>query len=843
MTSRGQRPPQWVRKFLSGFLDARLLEGSLGDLEEKYSYNVERRMPVWRASAIYILEALGFMRLAMLRKEEPNSVAGQILHIFTFFTRLVKRDKSYYLVSMFGLALSLASFLFIAMFVSDELSYDSIHINGDRIFRVTTHVRLNDIDFDLATTQFPAAQALRSEFPEIEEVVRIYPTRRFVEVDEKKFEETIAFVDDNFFKVFSFPLMSGAFGDVVLTEHAATKYFGSENPIGSLVKIGRQTMKVTGVMKDIDTHSHIRFDVLLPLTTQLNMWRSETGLEGRENKWFWIGAYTYVMLHDANQEISLLEKLPGFVKKYFPERFRESRYELQKLTDIHLVSHKDNELEPAGDILYVRLFSALAVVIILVSFINVINLSYFKITARSKEVSIRRSLGQNSTKVVLQLSVESLLSGIISFLIALVLCVIFLPQFNHVVEKDLHLNMKLIGIMFLLVVLVSLLALARPGTKLAIAGYVRNILIGLQVCFSFVLLVFLFVVGGQIDFFRKKDLGFDKNNVIVIGMNDSISQDAFKEEIRKSSGVINASGGQPPGRGYDGWRFVPESGSREKPLMLGFTFVDDDFLKTMKIRLLAGNNFNRLNHNDSLWDFMINRKAAVELGWPDDPIGRTLEVFAPGRTEIMAKGRVIGLVDDYHSESLHDPVKPVVITASYEGYGELIVRVKDINGEIIESMEQTWKKFSGRPFEYSILDQQLDRLYANEEKLSNVMLFFTLVALYLTCYGLFAMSSLLFRSKLKEVAIRKIFGAREGAILRDFYSRYALFNFIALLIGLPLAIWLGNLWLETFQYRIELSVMFFAKAALLILVAGMISVSYYVAKVAWSNPLPFLRRG
>jgi putative ABC transport system permease protein len=225
----------------------------------------------------------------------------------------------------------------------------------------------------------------------------------------------------------------------------------------------------------------------------------------------------------------------------------------------------------------------------------------------------------------------------------------------------------------------------------------------------------------------------------------------------------------------------------------------------------------------------------------DDAIGRRLEVFEPGRTEIRGKGEVIGIIDDYHAESLHDPVKPLVMALS--DFSEtLLIRVEEINGETIASIETTWRKLSQRPFRYSILGEQLDELYSNEKKLANVMLFFTFVALYLTCYGMFAMSSLLFSSRLKEVAIRKVFGAGEGSIMRQFYGRYALFNLIALIVALPVAVWLGNLWLETFPYRIELSVLFFLKAALLILAAGLLSVSYYLAKVAWSNPLPFLRR-
>lgn len=869
MTSKGKQPPRWVKSFLSNFLDERLLEGSIGDLEEKYSLNIENGMPAWRANLHYIIEGLGFIRMASTKKEESSSAFGHIVHVLVFFTRLVRKDKSYYLVSMFGLALSLMSFLFITMYVVDEMSYDRSHANRDRIFRVTTHVKISDVDFDLATTQFPAAQALHSEFPEIEEAVRLHTSTRKLLVGEKQFEERVVFADDNFFKVFSFPLLYGDRetvlsepGNVILSRAASIRYFGEENPVGETLKLDQdQTMKVVGVMEDIGVHSHLKFDVLMPISTQMNIWKFYSGLEGRENKWFWIGAYTYLLLREPGDEIAVAGKMPAFVKKYFPERFKNSSYELQPLTEIHLTSHKDNELEPNGDSLYVRLFSALAVVIMLVSAINLINLSYFKISSRVREVGIRKFLGQNSRKVVSQLSIESLLAGIVSFAIALLLCQLLLPQFNLVVEKNFSLwtstNLQLIGALFLVVIAVSVIAIARPAVRFATrstnnlllkdyrsarsTGRFRNLLIGLQVCFSFVLLVFSFVVSSQIDFFSTKDLGFDKSNVVVIQMNEELDREAFKIEVKKNPGVVDVTEAETPGRGYNGWRFVPEGGSYEKPVMLPLTFSDENFLQTMKIKLLSGRNFEKPTENDSLWKFIINKRAAIELGWTDDAIGRRMEVFEAGRTEIMAKGEVIGVIDDYHSESLHDPVKPVVI-AGGPYFGDLLIRVNEINGETIGSLESTWKSLSQKPFRYDILDQQLDKLYANEEKLGNVMLFFTLVALYLTCYGMFAMSSLLFSSKLKEVAIRKVFGAGEASIMRSFYARYALFNIIAVIVALPVAMWLGNLWLETFPYRIELSLIFFLKAAFLILLAGILSVSYYLVKVTWSNPLPFLRR-
>lgn len=863
------KPPGWVKRFLSWFLDERLLEGSLGDLEEKYAGNLDRGMALWRANLLYVIEGLGFIKLASFSEREPGSSLGQAAHAVRFFLRLVKKDKSYYLVSMFGLALSLTSFLFITMFVADELSYDSIHEKRDRIFRVTTHLRINDVDFDLATSHFPAANALRSEYPEVEQAVRLFRSKRFVESGEKKFEENIIFADENFFEVFSFQLLHGDRenvllepGNLILSRDASVKYFGTENSLGREIQMDGATLKVAGVMENIGTQSHIHFDLLMPLIFQLNVWKGESGIEGRENKWFWVGAYTYLLLHQPGDEAALASKLPDFVKKYFPERLRGGRYDLQNLSDIHLTSHNDSELEPNGDLLYIRLFSIVALVIMAVSSINLINLSSFKISSRIREVGIRKFLGQNSGKVVAQLSIESMLLGIFSFVIALVCCGIFLEKFNLIVDKDLRLmtpvNLGLIGLTLFVVLLISTAAVIRPAIRFASRpsnvlllkeyhnarsgnGF-RNLLIGMQVCFSFVLLVFSFVISSQIDFFRNKDLGFEKHNVVSVNTSDDgVSLSSFKEELKKNSAVIDVTSAEAPGSGYNGWRFVPEGGSYEKPVMLPFTFADEDFLRTMKIKLLTGENFHKPVEGDTLWPFLINRCAAIELGWLDDAVGRQLEVFQAGRTEIMGRGRVIGVIDDYHSESLHDPVKPAVITyADY--FGSMLIRVTDVNGETIASLENIWKKFSARPFQYSILDQKLDTLYTNEEKLADVILFFTFVALYLTCYGLFAMSSLLFSSKLKEVAIRKVFGAGEGSIMTQFYKGYAFFNLVALVLALPVAIWLGNMWLETFQYRIELSYVFFVKAGLMILGAGMISVSYYLAKVAWSNPLPFLRR-
>lgn len=870
MNESHHTPPAWIRKILGLLLEPRILEACLGDLEEKFQRRLRNRMASWQASLCYLLEAAGFLKLARF----PNTLHRQITinmigHTVLFFFRLVRKDKSYYAISLLALILSLASFLMLTLFIDDELSYDKFHENHNRIFRVTTHIRLNDVNYDEASSQFPAAAALKAEFPEVAQAVRIFPQDVVLEQADKRFEEHLLFADENLFDVFSFYLILGdpatalrTPNSIILTEATARKYFGNENPLSKTILLASQPLVVTGVMRNIPDQSHLKFTGIVPLNWQLNVWKSQSGNEGRENKWFWTGAYTYLLLQRSEDGPALQAKLHKIIDKYFPARYRENgRFELQAITDIHLRSHLEAEFEPGGSILYVRLFTGVAFVIMLVSSINLINLSYFKITSRIREVGIRKFLGQNTARIVAQLSLESVLLGVMAFALSIVVSQVLISKFNLLVHKNLTLwsgtGIGWLATSGIIIVGICLLAILRPAYRYAnrsashlllhnhgkSASSVRNLLIGLQVCFSFVLLVLSFVIHSQIEFFRQTDLGFDRNNILVVRLNQEVRQkfESFKNEVRKIKDVVGVTSAEVPGEGYNGWRFVPEGGSYEKPLMLPFTFSEPNFLSILNIKLVQGRDFDPQFRNDSLWQFLINKRAAVELGWQGDALGRKLEVFAPGTTEIMAKGVVIGVVEDYHFESLHHGVKPVVITVG-PAPGPALIRLSGpVNDQMTAAVGAVWKKFSDRPFSYVVLDQKLDKLYANEEQLGNIILFFTIIALYLTCYGLFAMSSLLFSSRLKEVAIRKVFGADQLSIVRQFYGKYAVFNLSAIIAGLPVAIYIGRIWLDNFQYRVPLSSGFFIEAAICVLAAGLLSVTYYLARVAFSSPIRFLR--
>lgn len=865
-------PPRWIRKLLSMLLDNRTLEGSLGDLEEKFQLRVRKDFPIWKAKLLYIAEGLGFLRMIRFRGDTSmQSSINMIRHTFLFFGRLVRRNLSYYFVSLLGLTLSLTSFIFVMMFVHDELSYDKFHVNKDRIYRLTTHLQLSDVEYHLAASQFPAAAALESEVPEVDFAVRVFPQEIEFGLNEKKYTESVVMADENFLEMFSFSWIKGdrekaleAPSSIVLTERMSIKYFGSENPVGKTLVVYEQPLTITGVIKDPPSQSHLKFSAIVPLQFQLNLWKNETGVEGRENKWFWVGVYTYVLMqHSASCE-QAEAKLPSIIAKYFPDRYKQGgAFHLQPLADIHLTSGLSNEMEPPGNMLYVRLFSIVGIVIMIVSAINLVNLSSFKVGSRMREVGIRKFLGQGAARIIVQLSLESVFMGLSAFVLAALLCNLFLTSFNNLVQKELDLysaaNLTIGATTVVVILAICLAAVIRPAIRYAtkssrallsqksgdrVHAGERNVLIGLQVCFSFVLLVFSFIVSDQIDFFKNKDLGFDKHNILLVDLNDDIygHVEAFRIELKKNSLIGDVSFGVAPGGAHHGWRFVPEGGSDEKPFLFPLAWVDHDYLETLNIKLLQGENFGPVIHDsDTLWRFLINKRAAVELGWPDDPIGKRMKIFAAGTTEIMAEGKVIGLIDDYHFESLHNPVKPVVLTVG-NGFDTAMIRVSDDSfGEAVAHINRTWMKFSQEPFVYDVLDKKLDNLYVNEVKLSNLILFFTFIALYLTCYGMYALSSLLFRSRLKEVTIRKVFGANQFNIIKQFYSRYAVFTLAAIVAGLPISVYVGNLWLQGFEYRIHLNSSIFLLAAACIFVVGLLSVTYYLMLVAFSNPVKFLR--
>ncbi|KAA0227551.1 ABC transporter permease [candidate division KSB1 bacterium] len=791
--------------------------------------------------------------------------------------RHLKKNAVYSSINIVGLAAGMACCILITLYVLHELSYDKFHQNAERIFRVQLDLDLNGVLYKEPSIPFPAAVAFARDFPEVEKAMRFYRNDDFplLEIDDRKFiEERFFFTDPAVFEMFDFPLIKGdektAFSEpnsVVLSEDMARKYFGEADPLGQTLRYQRQfDLKITGVMKNVPNNAHFKFDFLAPLQFQLNLWESQAGPSGRHNQWFWTGAWTYLLLPEARAAQSLKEKFPAFVTKYFPDRIKGGlTLSLQPLTSIHLHSRLDNEIQPNGHVLYVYIFSAIALLILVIACINFVNLSTAQSGTRAKEVGVRKVVGAEKSQLVGQMLGESIIAGLAAVLLAVVIVELLMPAFNRLTERLLEFSLlgNWTGLLLILslALLVGVLSGLYPAFFLsrfnpvsifkrtvAVSGgneTFRKVLVVAQFAISIVLIIGLGVVHRQLRFLQEKELGFNKEQVLFVKARPAVNAkfETFRNELLKDPGILNVAGtSNIPGQGAFGYRFVPEGGSIDKPAMLPLLLIDYDFLETAGIKIKQGRGMARTSPSDQAEAFLLNEKAAASLGWKDDAVGKKMQLFAPGKNEIGKSGYIVGVIQDYHFESLHHEIKPLVLT--YAGWPDYYaVKIGPGNfAERLATLESTWKTFSPDwPLEYSFLDRKLEQLYGGEQKLSQVINYFTIIAVILACLGLFGLSSFAAERRTKEIGIRKVLGATITSVAallsKDFVKLVLFANFIAW----PIAWYAMNRWLRDFAYRIEIGWWVFTLAGGIALLIALLTVSTQAIKAALANPVEALR--
>jgi putative ABC transport system permease protein len=793
--------------------------------------------------------------------------------------RHLKKSPTYSFINLAGLAVGMACCLLISLYVINELGYDRFHHQADGIFRVKIELDLNGILYKEASIQFPAAEAFLRDFPEVKHAVRFYrddnfPLMRFG--DTKFTEEKFFFADPAVFEVFDFPLVKGdaatAFNEpnsVVLTEATAKKYFGEADPLGQVLRYQNSfDLKVTGVAKNVPQNSHFKFDFLAPMQFQLNLWEGPASIGGREKQWFWTGCWTYLLLSDGHAAQSLSAKLPAFVGKYFPERYQGGSLALQPLADIHLHSNLDNEIEPNSQILYVYIFSAIAFLILLIACINFVNLTTAKSATRAKEVGVRKVVGANKKQLIFQLLGETITASVIALAIALVIVELLLPAFNTMTGRPLSMSMlqnwQGLTVFLSLAFAVGILSGIYPAFFLsgfnpvsifkgtiplgsgspATAG-LRKALVVTQFAITCVLLIGISVVYQQLNFLRAKNLGFNKEQVMFIKAKPDVSRqlDAFRSELLQSQGIVGVSSASNiPGQGVFAYRFVPEGGSRDNPVMLPLMLVDYDFLQTMNIDVTQGRGLSREHPSDPAEAFLLNERAVQDFGWEDNPIGKKMELFAAGTTQIAKSGYVVGVIRDYHFESLHHEVKPLVLT--YSGWNDYYaVKISGGNmNEALAQIESVWEKFSPAwPLEYVFLDRKLEQLYQNENKLAQIINAFALIAIVIACLGLFGLSTYAAEKRVKEIGIRKVLGASARSIVSLLTGDFIKLVLLANVVAWPAAYFAMNKWLHNFAYRVDVSWPVFATAGALTLLIAVLSVSAQAIKAALANPVESLR--
>jgi putative ABC transport system permease protein len=788
--------------------------------------------------------------------------------------RSIKKQKGYAFINIAGLAIGMAACILILIWVHDELNFDAYHENADRIYRLTIDAQLGT-QMKAPVSPSPAGPAMVAEYPEVLQYVRLSrPNRSPVVVDDREyFEDNVAFADNSIFEVFSFPFLSGdpakaleTAYTAVITEDMARKYFGESDPIGKTIKFGGDNeYAVTGVVKNIPANSHFTFDILRSMETQ-----SAENRPLMEN-WMAISQYTYLLLAEGADFKALEQKLPALIEKNLGAILKSIgasfTFYLQPLRDVHLRSDFAGDIGAQGDIRYVYLFSAIALFVLLIACINFVNLSTARSATRAQEVGLRKTLGAVRHRLVGQFLGESVVYSLFSLVLAIILILLALPQFNALVGRKLSFNIFqmpwLIPAFLGLALVVGITAGSYPAFFLSAFQPVRvlrgklklgtknirfrRVLVILQFAISIVLILGTMMIYKQLIYMKSTDLGFEKEHVVIFpGLGDRMesSHQTLRNEFRNLPGVIEVGAtSMVPGRGIMRSAFQPEGFTQEQSQTMDYLNIDPDFLTALGIQIVSGRNFDEKLSTDRTESLIINETAANKFGW-DDPIGKQF-IFAADQNSQGVEQRlnVIGVIKDYHNTSLRLKIEPMILFYDPGSCTALSLRIapSDVS-KTVNVIRNKWKELlPQKPFDFFFLDDSFDSQYKAEERMGNLFLRFSLLAVFIGCLGLFGMASYTTEQRTKEIGIRKVLGASAGVIVRMLSREYLVLVAIGNLIAWPAAYFMLKSWLGNFAYRTSLPFWIFIAAAVLSLAVALLTVTYQSAKAALSNPADSLR--
>jgi putative ABC transport system permease protein len=787
--------------------------------------------------------------------------------------RNIRKQKGYAFINISGLAIGMAACLLILLWVYDEMSYDTYHENADRIYRLTIDANLG-AQMSVPVAPTPAGPAMVQDYPEALQAARISrPDRSPVVVgDREYFEENVAYADNSIFEIFSFPLVEGDPGtalkaaySVVLAEDVARKYFEDDQALGKTIKIGGRDYAVMGVAKNIPKNSHFGFNILLSMET-----RYAESRPVMEN-WMAISNYAYVLLAENADPAALEAKLPALIEKNLGPVLKSLggsiTLHLQPLKRIHLYSDFRGDIAPQGDILYVYLFSAIALFILIIAGINFVNLSTARWTARAKEVGVRKTLGALREKLVGQFLGESVIYSLLALILAVGLILLARPWFSAVAGRDIGFNVLqipwLVPAFLGLALLVGVAAGAYPalflssfrpvrvlrgGTRIGSKNILfRRVLVVAQFVISVVLIIGTIVVYKQLAFMKTKNLGFEKEQVVVLpGLADVMpkSYETLRSEFRKVPGVLNLGAGSlVPGRGITKSVFQPEGFQRDQSQPMDYRNIDSGYLPTLGITIAAGRNFSEELATDRTQSVLINETAAEKYGWKD-PIGKQF-IIAPDQNSTGEETRlnVVGVFKDFHSTSLREKIDPMILFYDPTQCASLAVRIAPAEMQkTLGLLKDKWKEsLPQKPFEFFFLDESFDSQYRAEERIGNLALRFSLLAILVSCLGLFGIASYTTEQRTKEIGIRKVLGASGGIIVRMLSKEYLLLVAIGNLLAWPVAYLMMRSWLQNFAYRTSLAYWIFLAAAALSIAVSLSTVTYQSVRAARTNPVKSLR--
>lgn len=796
--------------------------------------------------------------------------------------RNISRQKGYVVINIFGLAIGVASSMLIAIYIFSELSYDKHHENKDRIYRVLLDGKINNQEILGAWTPSPMAFTLKEEFPEIEEAVRIDTwDETVVKYEDKSFVES-AFIqaDSTFFNVFTAPLIKGnpktALAKphtVVLSESTAQKIFGEETAIGKTIKIGtyEEYHEVTGIMKDMPKTSH--FDCNM-VGSFISSARAEQG------NWLSNNLATYLLLSPNTSKENVEDKIPELVKENagpilqeymgisfdeFIDKGNRYAYQLQPLLDIHLNPSIESDMKTPNDKKYIYIFSVICFFLIVIAAINYMNLSTARASTRAKEVGLRKVVGSSKKMLIKQFMVESLIMSFIAVIIAMILVNLALPYFNNLIKTELTLNYledwHFIPALVITALVVGLLAGSYPAFYLSsfkpttvLSGElksgtknkkIRSTLVVSQFIISAALILATIVISKQTNYMLSKDLGFDKDRLLVLRRISAIGDkiETFKNEINKIPGVIKSTHStMVPGHTNNNNAYQIQSQPKGETYVFETNYADEDFAEVYGIKMAQGRFFSKENSSDK--NVCVVNETAIKDYPIKDPFNESI-MSAHNSAEELTPLKIVGIVNDFHIKSLHKSISPYIIVPKPEdtqwGYFSIKLDADNIP-QAMNEIEKTWKEFSNNdPMLYFFMDNEYASLYEEEQRTSMLSVGFAILTILIASLGLFGLTSYMTEQRTKEIGIRKAMGASVSRVVVIIANETVKLTVIAIIISYPVAYYFLHNWLNNYPYRISLNPVDFIFTLLIIITIAFITISYQTIKTARKNPAYSLR--
>jgi putative ABC transport system permease protein len=843
----------------------------LGDVEEIYD-GLHQSQGYLKAYLWYWKQTFFALPLYFSNSIGWHSIMFKNYLKITF--RNLVRQKMYSLISIIGLSVGITCSLLIMIYINQELNYDQFHEKANRIYRLGVETRRPKSHTSTVVTPFPVAPAFKMDYPEIESITRIYfAPKDLIQYREKKFiEEKVIFAEPDFFRMFSFPLIKGKAADllknpndIVLTTQVAKKYFAGIDPIGKVITYkNKYNFTVVGVMENVPVNSHFHFDFVASFSSlnkemlgfSLDQWGLFTHL------------YTYVLLPEQLNVGDFSKKIKSFIKRYYQKPNETRELFMQSLTSIHLYSHMGSEIEKPNSRSNLIILFIIAVLILIIACINYVNLAVAFSSKRAKEVGIRKVLGANRFKLMSQFMGESLLLTFLAMILSLILVEMLLPVFSSIIGRQVEFiyakDLMFFTTVFLLTIIIGVLSSMYPALILSnfkpikilkgltdspkstpLQVFSRQGLIAIQFAISILLIIGTLIVNKQLGFLRTTNLGFEKEQIIVLPFLTDLEIKKLKimqTEIASNHNIVDSSTCLLPPISKDSLStsVFPEGRKAGPKFYSNINSVDDNFVNLCNLKIIAGRNFPREIKSDYSTAFLLNQTILHKLGYssPEAALGKKLLI---GANDI--EGTIIGIINDFHITSLHDKIEPLILLYYPDWIGRLLIKIRADNiSQTLSFLERTWQKhIPDYPFRFSFLDEDINRLYLAEKQTFEIVGTFSAIAIIIACLGLFGLATFTAQKRTKEIGIRKVLGASPLKIVFLLFKQFTKWVLIANLIAWPVGYFVMYNWLQSFAYRIDMGIFPFIQAAVLVFIIALFTVSFQALRSSFTNPVNTLK--